>query len=769
MARLGQFRRDTYENWMAENPILADGEFFLVAMDSSKPREYNKYGCGDGTSTFSELKTYLFQEGGSGGTTNYNNLDNKPSINGITLSGNKTSEDLKLSASVSQATETVLGGIKAASKTANETVEAKIDSVTGKLFVPAGGMTTEQQNKLNSIESGANKTIVEQSVTTSTTNVPSSNAVKVGIDAAKSELNVDIENNASNISTLQTKVSALSGIDSPFVGYFDSSSKLPAQTTSAWALVGDLATAKPYAYYVAGNVPNGYSAGWNDLSGALGTYDFTDISKYDNHWKGRKWYAYGTSLTNTAAEGKYAKYLQELSETILTNKGISGGAIVNNTNIKSAVMDISDGKLEADLITLEVGANDTTAVIGDIYDTSDETFCGALNQCIRYLQSNTNAQIVVLSSTNARKNSNGNLATPETEYGSDNHTKFDQWEATRKVCQINSCYYIPMGESANMSYARMNASDLYNADNIHHTEIGGYNLAQFCWSILKNIPLWFTQLPNKNKYIVWTSDIGTYRYAYAIRSTKLYSIVDASSMAERYVGVVDVRKYNNKVMTLTACLGRSTNQTEDYVFFVNTEQLGYGSLLVDESGVLTAFQPVNADVNKIQSLSFIVPSNATYLVFTHYSSVILRSDCLVMFSEFDNNLNKFIQWMGWLGGIENDYFYINNNGKANFQTGDYPGERSLGILDVSNYIGKSLSMTYSQNKSNVQYYAAFTDEDDNVIDEWNNSDDNTFVNIYTLTETIKQIPENAKKLWFSHVMEDGTSINGFNGLIKIVI
>ena len=32
--------------------------------------------------------------GGSTGTTNYNNLTNKPSINGVTLSGNKTSTEL---------------------------------------------------------------------------------------------------------------------------------------------------------------------------------------------------------------------------------------------------------------------------------------------------------------------------------------------------------------------------------------------------------------------------------------------------------------------------------------------------------------------------------------------------------------------------------------------------------------------------------------------------------------------------------------------------
>lgn len=36
--------------------------------------------------------------GGGGGTTNYNNLTNKPQINGVELSGNKTSDDLSISA-----------------------------------------------------------------------------------------------------------------------------------------------------------------------------------------------------------------------------------------------------------------------------------------------------------------------------------------------------------------------------------------------------------------------------------------------------------------------------------------------------------------------------------------------------------------------------------------------------------------------------------------------------------------------------------------------
>ena len=48
--------------------------------------------------TVEELLPLIFKAlkkgGGGGGTSDYNNLDNKPSINGHTLSGNKTSEQL---------------------------------------------------------------------------------------------------------------------------------------------------------------------------------------------------------------------------------------------------------------------------------------------------------------------------------------------------------------------------------------------------------------------------------------------------------------------------------------------------------------------------------------------------------------------------------------------------------------------------------------------------------------------------------------------------
>lgn len=40
--------------------------------------------------------------GGSGGTTNYNDLTNKPQINGVTLEGNKTSADLNIQSQTTQ-------------------------------------------------------------------------------------------------------------------------------------------------------------------------------------------------------------------------------------------------------------------------------------------------------------------------------------------------------------------------------------------------------------------------------------------------------------------------------------------------------------------------------------------------------------------------------------------------------------------------------------------------------------------------------------------
>ena len=109
-----------------------------------------------------------------------------------------------------------------------------------------------------------------------------------------------------------------------------------------------------------------------------------------NHWNGKLWYAYGTSMTSIK-QGKYVPVVEKLSGLRVVNLGIPGGCLTpdgyGKGNGKRAVMTLEDGKQDADLITLEVLPNEGK-IVGDIYDTDDVSFCGCLNQCLRYLQEN---------------------------------------------------------------------------------------------------------------------------------------------------------------------------------------------------------------------------------------------------------------------------------------------------------------------------------------------------------------------------------------------
>ena len=107
----------------------------------------------------------------------------------------------------------------------------------------------------------------------------------------------------------------------------------------------------------------------------------------ENQWKGKLWYAYGTSMTSVE-QGKFVPVVEKLSGLTVVNKGIPGGCLTpdgyGKGNVKTAVLDPDDGKKDADLITLEVLPNEG-AKVGDIYDTDDESFCGCFNQCLRFL------------------------------------------------------------------------------------------------------------------------------------------------------------------------------------------------------------------------------------------------------------------------------------------------------------------------------------------------------------------------------------------------
>lgn len=215
------------------------------------------------------------------------------------------------------------------------------------------------------------------------------------------------------------------------------------------------------------------------------------------HWRGKSWYAYGTSLTSTQ-QGKYVPFVAQFSGLIPTNKGIPNGAIENEGAIYQALMNNSDGKITADLITIEVGANEYQSQLGMPTDTDNTTVCGSINVCLKNILKNCKAQVVLMDSTRGRYRVGGSIDTPfELDHSLDiGYSVYERSVAIQNVAKANGVHYIPFGSGLGLGLYRELSGNLYNVDNIHHTELGGYNLAQGVWSYLKNIPLWYSSMPS---------------------------------------------------------------------------------------------------------------------------------------------------------------------------------------------------------------------------------------------------------------------------------
>ena len=204
-----------------------------------------------------------------------------------------------------------------------------------------------------------------------------------------------------------------------------------------------------------------------------------------SHWNGKLWYAYGTSMTSTSW-GKYMPTVEELSGMTVVNKGIPSGSLtpdgLGKGDVKRAVMNLEDGKDKADLITLEVLPNEG-ATVGEIYDTDDQSFCGCLNQCLRYLQEFTRAQIVLIVMIGA------NSMPPE---HINEKRGIPQFEFAQKIEQVGRLNGVPVINAfcdAGFGYGRVK-DRAYQSDHIHLNELGGVNMGNFIWSRLKDIPCW---------------------------------------------------------------------------------------------------------------------------------------------------------------------------------------------------------------------------------------------------------------------------------------
>ena len=208
-----------------------------------------------------------------------------------------------------------------------------------------------------------------------------------------------------------------------------------------------------------------------------------------NRWKGKLWYAYGTSMTSVE-QGKFVPVVEKLSGLKVANKGIPGGSLTpdgyGKGNVKKAIFDLEDGKRDADLITLEVLPNEG-GTVGDIYDTDDDSFCGCFNQCLRFLQENTKATIVVIIMIG------GNEYPPDHKHDERKIPQFEFSEIIKKVARLNSVPVIDVFGESGFGYARVKNRD-YQLDNIHLNDLGGLNIGNFVWSKLKEIPVWQTEV-----------------------------------------------------------------------------------------------------------------------------------------------------------------------------------------------------------------------------------------------------------------------------------
>ncbi len=224
-------------------------------------------------------------------------------------------------------------------------------------------------------------------------------------------------------------------------------------------------------------------------------------------WKGKKWYCYGTSMTANSFVGKYiglksdgtinggktgyySEKLSQLSGLVEHNFGKAGSGIIpklhGEDSIKSRCMCLTDGKADADLITVEIIPNDTEGELGEVTDVCDETFCGNLNQIIEYLLTNTNATIVILTASRSRyQHDDANVKHTPTS-----HTikKWLEWEdSVATICRMHGIQYWNGASESCLGYYRTIKDDTLVQDQIHLTEKGGEILAKYFWGKLKNI------------------------------------------------------------------------------------------------------------------------------------------------------------------------------------------------------------------------------------------------------------------------------------------
>ena len=229
--------------------------------------------------------------------------------------------------------------------------------------------------------------------------------------------------------------------------------------------------------------------------------DYAETKKMlPTQWQGKKWVAFGTSITDTAnglapdgtCTGKYPKYLEKLSGLYCVNYGIAGGTISDGgttgseggilTKIKSDA--VLQDLQSAELVTIEGFVNDfvTNVPRGSVGDTESSTLMGALYQAITYIYGvNPYATVVLLTDHTGQSADTGNFSVDRVnalgEY------QYQYADALSDIAGYLGAHCIDCGRKSQIN--QWNAD--YLIDHIHHTELGGEQYANAIWDELKNI------------------------------------------------------------------------------------------------------------------------------------------------------------------------------------------------------------------------------------------------------------------------------------------
>lgn len=252
----------------------------------------------------------------------------------------------------------------------------------------------------------------------------------------------------------------------------------------------------------------------NKLDGSFTFYQEISNEGSMSQWTGKRWFAFGTSITDTSyinAEtgtptGKYVPYLVEMSGLVVNNHGIAGGTIGKGGNYGGSaniLKEIIDTDLStADLITIEGFVNDFACAteigeLGDtggtdtVDDTEKITICGALYRAVKHcLETAPNATVLLLTESTGREYTMtaGNSAGTTVNYVVSKKNYLDKYQKDYNDAIIEMGRFMGVRVIDAGSKSQINCfNPEYIVDQIHHTELGGKQYATVIWDELKNI------------------------------------------------------------------------------------------------------------------------------------------------------------------------------------------------------------------------------------------------------------------------------------------